>query len=148
MRFLSRATLGLQMRFVARRPEIQMRVQKSPATSYWCKSLENPLHRYNIDYQDFNPLHAFTLPATQPLHDALSAPNSDSFLGPNQSESRGARASRAPCLASRRTHLCPKVRRGTHRTATGTVALPETFWRKMAFAEHPGRPFHLHRSAG
>ena len=50
----------------------------------------------------------------------------------HESESGGARASRAPCLASRRTHLCPKGRRGTPRLATGTVALPGTISRKLA----------------
>jgi hypothetical protein len=57
-------------------------------------------------------------------------------------ERGGARVSRLRCLASRQTHLCPTliasgsirrikmqesrrgVRRETHRTATGTVALP------------------------
>jgi hypothetical protein len=36
--------------------------QKSPSTSYWHKSLKNPLHRYNVDDQGLNPIQTRCIP--------------------------------------------------------------------------------------
>jgi hypothetical protein len=57
-------------------------------------------------------------------------------MSETQKDELGARASRAPCLASRQTPLYPEARRETRRPATGTVALPghshAPIWRDTA----------------